>query len=443
MSYEIVLGRSAKEKQVLGTKASVLIGKQYVKMGSTTSLSQNIFLDLNKSHVVFVCGKRGSGKSYTLGVVAEGISKLDKDIKDRLSIIMLDTMGIYWTMKYPNNPDSELLKQWNLEGSSIPVVIFCPKGLIKKYKEKGIPADKSFAIRPSELNPEDWNLTFDLAVNNPIAVFIERIILNLQKQSSDYSIMDIIDEINKDATEQDQVINAALNRFKSADSWGIFSSKATSMADLAAPGQIAVLDLSAYATMPNGWKIKHLVMGLVCIKLFQERMVVRKAEELKSVEKSLHFIVSEDEKKLLKNNMPLVWIMIDEAHEFLPRTGFTSATNSLITLLREGRQPGISLILATQQPGKIHTDAMTQSDVILSHRVTAKIDTDALGNLMQSYLRAGLDKELNNLPKVPGACIAVDDVNERIYPMRIRPRFSWHGGSAPSLVGIKEKKSFF
>jgi hypothetical protein len=45
------------------------------------------------------------------------------------------------------------------------------------------------------------------------------------------------------------------------------------------------------------------------------------------------------------------------------------------------------------------------------------------------------------LPRVAGACIALDDVNERMYPMRIRPRFSWHGGGAPGV--IKEKKEAF
>jgi hypothetical protein len=99
------------------------------------------------------------------------------------------------------------------------------------------------------------------------------------------------------------------------------------------------------------------------------------------------------------------------------------------------------MVMATQQPGKIHTDAMTQSDTILAHRLTAKIDTDALGALLQSYLRVGLDKELANLPRVAGAAIAVDDVNERMYPIRIRPRFSWHGGGAPKIV--KEKKKLF
>lgn len=45
-------------------------------------------------------------------------------------------------------------------------------------------------------------------------------------------------------------------------------------------------------------------------------------------------------------------MLLDEAHEFLPDTGKTAATDALVTILREGRQPGVSLILATQQPGK-------------------------------------------------------------------------------------------
>ena len=220
----------------------------------------------------------------------------------------------------------------------------------------------------------------------------------------------------------------------------LFSPKATPVKDLAKAGQISILDLSAYAVMPNGWRIKHLVMGLVCMKLFIERMKARKDEEYAAVHEAIHYLVEEhDEPK--ESEMPICWLLIDEAHEFMPSVGKTSSSDALITLLREGRQPGIALVLATQQPGKIHTDAMTQSDIILAHRLTAKIDTDALGSLLQSYLRSGLDKELDDLPRVAGACIALDDVNERMYPMRIRPRFSWHGGGAPGV--IKEKKEAF
>ncbi|MBW2986313.1 DUF87 domain-containing protein [Candidatus Woesearchaeota archaeon] len=444
MVYEIVLGREEKDKEKWGSEGAILLGKQYVKMGQVTTLSQPIFLDANKAHVVFVCGKRGSGKSYCLGVIAEGIATMEEKFREKLSVLMLDTMGIYWTMKYPNHQDELLLKEWGMEGSAIENVrIFTPVGHFQKYKDKGIPTDFPFAINPTELAPENWNLTFDINANDPLAVFIERTILILKKDKDVFDIDDIIAALDTDEREDPKIKNAAINRFKAVKEWGIFSKDATPMKDLAKAGTINILDLSAYAVMPGGWKIKHLVMGIVCEKLFIERMIVRKGEEFASIHSAVHYIVSEEsqEAKLMSEKMPIVWIMIDEAHEFLPREGKTAASNALITLLREGRQPGIALVLATQQPGKIHTDAMTQSDVLLSHRLTAKVDTDALGALLQSYLRKGLDQALADLPKVAGACLAVDDVNERMYPMRIRPRFSWHGGSAPKI--IKEKKKLF
>lgn len=443
MAYEIILGRAEEERKKFGTMGTIVLGKHYVQMGQTTALAQPVYLDLNKAHVVFVCGKRGSGKSYTLGVIAEGIAKMPEELRNRLSVIMLDTMGIYWTMKYPNRKDEHLLKEWELEGKGIPVKIFTPTGFFDKFKEEGIPTDAPFAIQPAELAPEDWNLTFDLAANDPIAVFIERLILTLKKErGTDYDIKDIIEAIQSDETVEKHVKNAAINRFKSVERWGVFSKEATPLKDIVKGGQITILDLSAYAMMPNGWKIKHLVIGIVAEKLFIERMAVRKNEEFQSIHSAMHYLLTqeeEEEEKLRGREMPMVWIMIDEAHEFLPAQGKTAATDALITLLREGRQPGVALVLATQQPGKIHTDAMTQSDIVLAHRLTAKIDTDALSSIIQSYLRISLDKELALLPRVAGACISVDDVNERMWPMQIRPRFSWHGGGAPKIIEEKKK----
>ena len=384
-----------------------------------------------------MCGKRGTGKSYSLGVIAEGIATLPSEFSQKLSVILFDTMGIYWTMKYPNHRDESLLHEWNLEGKPIDGVrVYTPFGFFKSYKEQGIPTDVAFAIKPSELQPDDWNVTFDLLTNDPIAVFIERIILGFKKQGSDYDIKDILTAIRADLKEDIHIRNAAENRFLAADSWGVFRKEATPMKELIQGGQISIIDLSCYATMSNAWKIKTLVTGLVCKRVFVERMIARKNEEFAAIHSAVHYIVEEEK----PSELPMVWVMLDEAHEFIPKDGKTAASDALIMLLREGRQPGIAMLLATQQPGKIHTDAMTQSDVILAHRLTAKIDTDALASLLQSYLRAGLDAELANLPKVPGACIAVDDVNERMFPLRVRPRFSWHGGSAPSIV--KEERKF-
>jgi len=182
--------------------------------------------------------------------------------------------------------------------------------------------------------------------------------------------------------------------------------------------------------------IKSLVIGIISQKLFQQRMSSRKDEELKTIESSTQYISEEDDSE----SEPLVWLVIDEAHEFLPNKSTTTATNALVTILREGRQPGISLVLASQQPGKIHTDVMTQSDIVIAHRVTARIDVEALGMLTQSYLREGLEKQLNILPNESGSALILDDANERIFPVRIKPRVSWHGGSSPTLIHENDKE---
>ena len=126
-------------------------------------------------------------------------------------------------------------------------------------------------------------------------------------------------------------------------------------------------------------------------------------------------------------------------HEFLPKDEKIVSTDALVQILREGRQPGISLVLATQQPGKIHTDVMTQSDVVLAHRVTSKPDVEALNAMMQSYLTNTIQGYMNDLPGLKGSAIILDDNSERIYPMRVRPRYTWHGGEAPTAVSYKKE----
>jgi len=435
--YDIIIGRNPEDLKKFGTEATILLGKHYVKMGQTTSLSNKIFMDVAKSHVVLVCGKRGSGKSYTLGVIAESMMDLPFEIRKNLAIIMLDTMGIYWTMKYPNKEDKDLLREWNLESKPLNVNIFTPLGYYKMYKEEGIPTDFPFSIRISELSAFEWSEVFEIELNTPIGSLIERTIEYLKENEGNYDIDDIVEFIQKDDRSGREIKDAAENRFLSAKHWGLFSKQGTLIEDLVIPGQITVLDVSCYAHIPGAQGLKALVIGLVSQKMFTQRMIVRKTEEYESIYRETHLIERDETEK----KEPLIWLLIDEAHEFLPNKGKTVASQPLITVLREGRQPGISLVLATQQPGKIHTDVITQSDVVISHRLTATIDTQALGSLMQSYMREGLDKQLNYLPRVKGAALIFDDNNEKIYPMRVRPRYTWHGGGTPSII-LKKKKLF-
>jgi len=437
MAYDIIIGRSVADRKSFGDDGTIFIGKSYVKMGRTTSLSNNVFLDVNRSHVILVSGKRGSGKSYSLAGIAEGISNLPPKYAQNISVLLFDTMGIFWTMKYKNEKDESLLKEWGLEGKGLNVQVYAPKGKFKELKNQGIPVDFPFAIAPNELTGEDWQLTFGLTMTNPIAILIEKVLYDFTEQKIlEYGIPDIIKAIEKVDMDKDIKISA-INQFRATQGWGLFDKKATPLKEIVQAGKVSVLDVSVYTYSEGGWGVKNLVIGLVSKKLFIERMIARKKEELKIIQEGYSYFKRKQESNE-KDEFPLVWLVLDEAHEALPNEGQTPATEALVTILREGRQPGISLILATQQPGKIHSDVMTQSDIVLSHRITAKPDIEALNTMMQSYLLADLTTQLNNLPREKGAAIILDDNSERLYPMKIRPRFTWHGGEAPTVIK-KEK----
>jgi len=344
-------------------------------------------------------------------------------------------MGVYWSMKYPNKRDQKLLTEWEMKPEGFNVKIYTPAGFYAESKKKGVPADYPFSIMPKELEARDWCLVFDLRQTSPLGVLIERVINRIKKVKADFSIEDIIAEIKKDDKTEDNVKNAVENLFLNADNWGIFNKKGTSLVELSKPGQITILDVSAYATMSGSWNIKSLAIGLITQKLFVQRMIARREEEFKEIYHATSYL-GDEEKEVKKS--PLVWLIIDEAHEFIPNDKETVATEPLVRVLREGRQPGISLVLASQQPGKIHRDVMTQSDIIISHRITAKLDTDALSELTQSYMRENLDMMINELPRVTGSALILDDNNEKIFPMKIRPRLTWHGGEAPSALKEKE-----
>jgi len=437
MPYDIIIGRDDADKKSFGKKGLIFVGKGFVKMGNYTSLSNPLWLDVARSHVILVAGKRGSGKSYSLSSIAEQITDLPHEEAKNIAPIIFDTMGIFWTMKYKNDKDKELLADWGLKPKSLPVRVLVPSGHYRDYLNKGIPVDEGFSINISDLSVDDWILTFNLEMTSEPAVLIQKVIGSLKiNDSKGFVIDDIIDLAINDKYSSQPVKNVVIGLFEAAKTWGIFSTKSntgTVISSLAKSEVTTVIDLSPYNSV-GSFNIRALVIGLITRKLFNERVSARKSEEIQSIGRGEDYLAFS-----IKRDMPLVWLFIDEIHEFIPETHKTPATDALIQLLREGRQPGISIVMATQQPGALHRDAITQSDIVISHRVTSEIDLKALNNMMQSYLLSGINKYMDELPHLKGSAIILDDNSERIYPMRIKPKFTWHGGEAPSAVKVDKK----
>ena len=443
---EILVGRDIEDQKRFGMKATAFLAKHYVKTGDIINLSGPIFMDLARPHIILVCGKRGQGKSYTLGTIAEEISLLPEEERKKVSVLIFDTMGIYWTMKYPNYKEAHLLDAWGLKPKKMDVNLIVPYGFAEQFKAAGIDVDTAFALKPSELTASELCMTFGIALYSDSGVVLERAMKALEGR--DFMIEELISQIKSDENATIETKNAMENRLLAAKDWGLFHEKGTALEEVVQPGKINVLDVSVYGSAIGAWSIRSLVIGLLVKKVFRARTIGRKIEEIKQVQsyrKTEYASYAEESEGPLarkekglearaETKIPIVWFVLDEAHEVLPIKGTTPALEPLLQLIREGRQPGLTLVAATQQPGKIHTDILTQCDIVVAHRVTSVPDIKALNQIMSNYMIFTLEKYMAGLPRAKGAAVLLDDNSEKIYSIRTRPRISWHGGESATVL---------
>ncbi len=457
-----------------------------------------VFLDALKPHAVLICGKRGYGKSYTMGCIMEELALLPPAIAKNLASLVIDTMGIFWTMRNQNMPEAGKLKQWDLEPSGIEAEVFVPVGKVEEYGKRGIKVTP-FSISISGLSGGQWCSLFNVDEVSPLGVLVVRAIESLKEKNEAYSFRDIITEVHRDKRSDSVSKGAAENYFRAVDSWGVFEKKGTRLSELVSGGKTSVLDVS---TLENE-NVCAAVVSILAGRLYAKRLEARRAyekrlmgggkeEEKNGKEKDKagreggkegvegkreeieveieveaeaeaeNEIEDEGEKeaeaqdegekeaeaqdegeKEAEGEFPMVWLFIDEAHLFLPAGTETLASEVLINrCLRQGRQPGLSLILATQRPSGLHTDVISQSDLLICHRLTASDDILALEAARPLYMQEGIRGYIKKMGSERGAALIVDDHSESVHLVRMRPRRSWHGGGEPSALmpAVKAEK---
>jgi uncharacterized protein len=408
---EIVVGRDDSDLRKYGEDGTILLGKHIVGSGEEMHLTTPLLLDVLRPHVIVLTGKRGEGKSYSLGVIAEELSKVPQHIRKNLCSLIIDTQGIFWTMKSPNDKEYAVLNDWDLPPRGFDVNVFVPEGQADLFAKAGVEFDGTFSLHPSQLTADDWLSLFEIRQNEPAGILLQKVFHNM---GDGYGIADIVAALEKEHGFDNEKLNLQ-NRFFAAEQWGIFGDERTP--DILEGGKTTIIDVSL--TPQN---MRALLVAMICKKVLEERIKARRKEEV--AETSLQPV----------KRTPMPWIFIDEAHNFFPSHGHTAASDVLGRLVREGRQPGVTLVFATQQPERLSVEALSQSDMVISFRLTAKADVDALKAIMQTYLLYDIGRYINELPKVKGAGIILDDNSERIYKVRIRPRQSWHAGSSPVAI---------
>ncbi|HDH91404.1 MAG TPA: hypothetical protein ENF38_00455, partial [Candidatus Aenigmarchaeota archaeon] len=354
--------------------------------------------------------------SYSAGTLIEELCRLEEKYREKIAAVIFDPVGIYWSMKFPNKQQEDLLKEWKLTPKGFKEIkVYVPFELREIYEKAGIPVDYTISISPKEFLPEDWSLAFNLERTSELAITLEKNFNQLLKEKEDFDLEELKEKIDQDRQASQHTKNVLISFLEVAKAWGIFKKEGMKIQDIVKPGQVSIIDVSR--VKGEEWGVRNLLAAWITRNVYRERVLARKEEELAKLEK-----------RKPKKVFPLTWLIFEEAHNFIPSDKKTVSTEPILTIAKQGREPGVSLVVITQMPNKIHPDILAQTDIVISFRLTSKDDVDALHAVMQTYVREDIERFLNRLPRWPGAAIILDDNLEKIFTVNIRPRISWHSG---------------
>ena len=304
-------------------------------------------LDLDRPHAALVVGKRGYGKSHTLGVIAEDAARAVG-----VAPVVVDPMGEFG-------------------------------GLAEGYSAHVVDAP---TVRSAAVPPAAWPGLFDLSATDSVGALL------WEAARAAESLAAMATQV-AEARVDDGVRRAARNHLGLAESWGVFDPDGLDPAALLSDGSATVLDCSSLDDRAAAALVRGLAAGLydACV-----------------------------------DGRPdyLPWLLLDEAHAFFDGI----AAPALKRILTRGRTPGVSLVAATQRPGALPGVAVSQSDLLIAHRLTAEPDVDALSRATPTYLAGTLR---DRLPTDPGGAVVVDDATESVHGVQVRPRETPHGGADP------------
>ena len=100
-----------------------------------------------------------------------------------------------------------------------------------------------------------------------------------------FRIEDIIKQIYQE-NEPEETKKSTASLFEAADSWKVFADKEqkpTRINDLIQAGRTNILDLSMFSSTAT-FNVRALIIGLISKKLFNQRILARKKEEIESIQ---------------------------------------------------------------------------------------------------------------------------------------------------------------
>lgn len=405
------------------------IGKFFEQGKTSNLLDFDVYCDISFPHVVGIFGSRGSGKSFDLGVFLEDIFLSgDTNSAVRDAGIVFDIQDQFWTLAYcPQDSISadrvqlDALRDWGLEPRAVEgLQVLVPNG-----SDTAVPGAITFSLSPEQLAFADWLAILELERFSAMGQALLTVLDDVGPRTP-ADLATQIDSSQALANFQQGTIDGLRWRLQSLSESRIVADEGVAIDTLLQPGRISVILMRNLSDA-----IRGLIVGVVA-RLTADRM--GRIQQQRKV--AMRTGASVVEREALANRL---WLILDEAHVLVPSDGLTAATQPLIDYVKRGRDAGLSLMFATQQPSAVNSKLMSQVDLTITH--TLGFESDITAALARMPTRTALDYEVENekagsLADVvrslgPGEAIIADGSSTRAFIAKIRPRLTAHGGATP------------
>lgn len=460
-------------------------GNQKIYLGRLAEAGQltRVDFDVSNPHVIAIFGKRGSGKSYTLGSLLEGLCTQETNssisaINRDQAVLLFDTLGIFQWMDIPLSSDSpQVLVQeqshhqrgWGLQHESLDVKVWMPIGMSSGGREY-----EEFTVNCADFTASDWGYLFgvDILQDRMGQLINDAYEKTVNGGWSDgtreyepephYTIEDLMDCIQNDvelnSSYHSETRRAVLQQLSvywrnplfqpkrripaairslakkgeiSRDILKSFESlQGVALPILLRPGRLSILLLHK---LPE--ELRFVIIVALIRKIMESRIMTSELEKSTRIIPDLQDEEREAMTERIAKAVPPTWIVADEAQNFLPAERKTRATDVLVRLVREGRNVGLSFVMTTQQPHSIDQRILSQADTLICHKLTVQGDIEYVKRNLKSappseisYANSvlSLDGLLRTLDV--GQSIVSNTEAVRTFVVDIRPRVTVHGG---------------
>lgn len=356
-----------------------------------------VCLDLNKmiTKHVSILAKSGSGKSFLCSVLVEEL------LESKIPVVVIDPHAEYSSLKFANAKDKEAMLRFGVT----------PKGYASVIREYSPDINANTDAKPLRLDKTNLSPT-DIIQLLPAKLSGSQLgmLYSALKGLDNVDFNDIILQLE---LEESSMKWTLINNFEYIKQLNLFSENFTRMDEIVQSGKASIINMRG---------VPEDIQGIVVYKLVKDLFNARKL-----------------------GNIPPFFLVIEEAHNYIPERSFgeTKSSPILRQICAEGRKFGVGICLISQRPSRVEKSALSQITTQIVLKVTNPNDLRAISSSVEGITSESED-EIKNIPI--GTAVVTGVVDSPLF-VRVRPRRTRHGGEAVDIVSmnqdfVNEAKSF-